>query len=122
VPSFVGKEDQYMARTSTDPAELLQNAYDKSREFVGTVQEESRAIYDEARRWIPKHPTAVAVSASAALTIGVAGYALGRRRAARAAAGQGTLSAAVARVPELDLSPFFRFLKLWMLFRVATRD
>ena len=106
-----------MARTSTE--QLLQNAYDKSKEFVDTVKHESRVLYEDARRWVPEHPTAVTVSASAAVSVGLLGYALGRRRA-RAA--KGPISTAIARAPELDLSPIFRFLGLWMLYRVATRD
>ena len=108
-----------MARTSTDAAQFFQNAFDKSKDFIGSVQKESRTAYEDVRRWVPEHPTAIAVSASAALCLGAFGYTLGRRRSARTA----TLSsAAVARTQELDLSPFFRFLKLWMLYRVATRD
>ena len=123
MPSFVGKEGLHMARTSTETAKLLQNAFDRSKDFVDTVKHESRAAYEEARRWAPEHPTALAVSASAALSVGLVGYAIGRRRRrARAEAERGTVSAAIARAPELDLSPFFRFVKLWMLYRVATKD
>lgn len=109
-----------MARTST--AELLQEAYDKTKDFVDTVKDESRAVYDEARHWVPKHPTAMAVSASAVVSVGLVAYALGRRRSTRTEAEKTTVSAAIARVPEVDLSPFFRFVTLWMLYRVATRD
>jgi hypothetical protein len=109
-----------MARTST--ADLVQEAYDKTKDFVDTVKDESRAMYDEARRWAPKHPTAMAVSASAALSVGLVGYALGRRRWTRTEPERGTRSTAMARVPELDLSPLFRFVSLWMLYRVAVRD
>jgi hypothetical protein len=111
-----------MARTSS-AEQLFQEAYDKTKDFVDTVKDESRAVYDEARRWVPKHQTAVAVSASAFVSVGLFAYALGRRRRrAQAEAERSTVSAAIARVPELDLSPFFRFVKLWMLYRVATRD
>jgi hypothetical protein len=110
-----------MARTSTE--ELLGKAYDRSKDFVGTVRDQSRAVYEEARRWAPKHPTALAVSASAAVSVGLLGYAIGRRRRrARAEAERGAISAAMARAPELSLSPFVRFLSLWMLYRVATKD
>src|SRR5215467_8496877 len=104
-------------RTSRETAEMLQSAYDKSREFLGTVTQESRVAYDEARRWVPKHRTAVTVSASVALCAGVLGYALGRKRRARAAG----LSATLKRAPEIDLGPFFRFIKLWLLYRIAAK-
>jgi len=108
-----------MARSS-HTEQLFQKAYDRSKDFVDTVKDESRAMYDEARRWAPQHPTALAVSASAALSVGLVGYALGRRRRTRTEPERG--SGSVARVPELDLSPFFRFVSLWMLYRVAVRD
>ncbi len=111
-----------MARKSTNAVQMFQTAYDKSKDLIGTVKDESRAVYEEARRWVPEHRTAVAVSASAAVSVGLVGYALGRRRRSRAEAQSGSAAAAIARAPELDLSPFFRFLKLWMLYRVATRD
>ena len=106
-----------MARTSTE--KMFQNAYDKSKDFIGTVKDESRAAYDDVRRWVPDHPTAVAVSASAAVFVGMFAYALGRRNGARAS--RGAVSEAIARTPDLDLTPFFKFLKLWMLYRVAAK-
>ena len=110
-----------MARSS-HTAQLFQKAYDRSKDLVDTVKDESRTMYDEARRWAPQHPTALAVSASAAVSVGLVGYALGRRRRTRTEPERGTVSATKARVPELDLSPFFRFISLWMLYRVAVRD
>jgi hypothetical protein len=68
---------------------------------------------------VPEHPTAVA-AVSAVACAGVVGYALGRRRRAQTP-DRGTVSAAVARAQELDLAPFFKFLKIWMLYRVATK-
>ena len=106
-----------MARTSTE--RLLRNAYEKSKDFVDTVKDESVAAYEEARRWVPEHRTAVAVSGAAAISVGLMGYALGRKRAQPA---RGPFSNAISRAPELDLSPIFRFLGLWMLYRVATLD
>src|SRR5215831_8063643 len=101
-----------MARTSKETVEMFQNAYDKSKAFVGTVSQESRAAYDEARQWVPKRPTAVAVSASVAVCAGVFGYVLGRQQGARA--NRSRFSAALGRAPEIDLGPFFRFIKVWL--------
>ena len=106
-----------MARTSTE--KMFRNAYEKSKDFIGTVQHESRVAYEDVRRWVPEHRTAVAVSASAALCVGAFGYALGRRNGTRAH--RGPVSAALARTSDVDLAPFFKFLKLWMLYRVASR-
>lgn len=108
-----------MARISKENAERVQIAYDKSKEFIGTVTQESRAAYEEARQWVPKHPTAVAVSASVALCAGAFGYVLGRQRRARSVAERGL--SALERAPEIDLGPFFRFFKLWMLYRIAAK-
>jgi len=105
-----------MARTSTE--EALRNAFEKSKDFVDTVKDESRAMYEEARRWVPEHRTAVAVTGAAAVSVGMLGYALGRRRAENA---KGPIAKAFSRAPEADLSPIFKFLGLWMLYRVAAR-
>jgi hypothetical protein len=107
-----------MARTSKETAEMFQNAYDRSRDFVGTLTQESRAKYDEAREWVPKHPTAVAVSASVAVCAGVFGYVLGRQRAL---AKRSRFSTALDRAPEINLGPFFRFIKVWLLYRIAAK-
>jgi ElaB/YqjD/DUF883 family membrane-anchored ribosome-binding protein len=116
---FAGKEASFMARTSKQTAEKLQVAYDRSKDFIGTVTQESRAAYEEARQWVPKHPTAVAVSASVAFCAGAFGYVLGRQR--RAQADRSSLSTALERAPEIDLGPFFRFVKIWMLYRIAAK-
>jgi hypothetical protein len=101
--------------TSADAAELLHTAFDKSKEFVDSIKQDSRAAYEEARHWVPNHPTAVAVSASAAVSLGLIGYAIGRR-------GRPERRRFFERTPDFGLSPFFRLFGLWMLYRVATRD
>lgn len=107
-----------MARTSRDTAEMFQNAYDKSKEFIGTVKQESRAAYKEARQWVPEHQTTVAVAASIAVCAGAFGYALGRKRTRSE---RTSFSTALERTPEIDLGTFFRFIKLWMLYRIAAK-
>jgi hypothetical protein len=106
-----------MARTSTEAAQMFQRAYDKSKDIADVVKRESRAVYGDVRQWLPEHPTAVAVSVSAVVCAGAVGYTLGRRRHRRT----GIVSAAIARAPELNVAPFFKFLKLWLLYRVATK-
>ena len=108
-----------MARTSKETVQMFQSAYDKSKDFIGTVKDESRAAYDEARRWAPEHPKALAVSASVAVCAAAFGYTLGRRWSRSAA--ERRISAVMDRAPELDLAPFFRFIKLWMLYRIAAK-
>lgn len=98
---------------------MFERAYDKSKDVMNVVKRESRAIYGDVRDWVPEHLTAVAVSA--VVSAAALGYTLGRRRRAQTPPSTGTVSAAVARAQELDLAPFFKFLKIWMLYRVATK-
>ena len=85
---------------------FVRKAYDKSKDFVSTVKDQSSAVYDEARRWVPDNRTALAVSASAALSAGFVGYALGRRR--RRAE---NVFAVIGRPFAVVLSPLFKLLK-----------
>jgi hypothetical protein len=92
---------------------------------MDNVAEQSGQLYGDLRRWIPKHPTAVTVFASTAVGLGVAGYLMGRSRTRPVP--QSRMSSALSsisdlRMPELGMAPFFKFLSLWMLYRVATRD
>jgi len=92
---------------ATSEAEVfVRKAYDKSKDFVGTVKDQSSAVYEDARRWVPEHRTALAVSASAAISAGLVGYAIGRRR--RRAE---NVFAVIGRPLALVLSPFFKMLK-----------
>jgi hypothetical protein len=106
-----------MARTSTEAARMFQRAYDKSKDVIDVVKRESRAVYGDVREWVPEHPTAVAVSAL--VCAGALGYTIGRKR--KRAADTSAVSAAIGRAQELDLAPFFKVLKLWMLYRVAAK-
>jgi len=91
----------------TSEAEVfVRKAYDKSKDLVSTVKDQSSAVYEDARRWVPEHPTALAVSASAVLSAGIVGYALGRRRS-RAE----NVSAVMGRALGAVLSPFSKLLK-----------
>ncbi|HKF69164.1 MAG TPA: hypothetical protein VKB36_21615 [Vicinamibacterales bacterium] len=92
---------------ATSEAEVfVRKAYDKSKDLVSTVKDQSSAVYEDARRWVPEHRTALAVSASAAISAGLVGYALGRRR--RRA---DNVFAVIGRPFAVILSPFFKMLK-----------
>ncbi len=110
-----------MAASSRDAAKILYKTYNRSKDLIGNFAQESGNRFEDLRRWMPNHPTAVAVSASAAVGVGIVGFLLGRRRRAPQTVTEKTLASA-ARLPELDIAPFFKFLKLWMLYRVATKD
>jgi len=57
---------------------------------------------------------------SVAAGAGLVGYLVGRRRRARRS--RWTAEAVrSAQMPELDIAPFFKVLKLWMIYRVATK-
>jgi hypothetical protein len=99
------REARSMAAT-TEAEVFVRKAYDKSKDLVTTVKDQSSAVYDDARRWVPEHRTALAVSASAAISAGLVGYALGRRR--RRAE---NMFAVIGRPFAVILSPFFKMLK-----------
>jgi hypothetical protein len=89
---------------------------------VDTVGKQSGQLYDDLRRWVPKHQTAVSVSAATAVGLGAIGYMIGRRRARVAVKQQARAIWQSARMPDLGMAPFFKFMSLWMLYRVATRE
>jgi hypothetical protein len=115
------KEVLVMAATSRDAAKIFYRTYNRSKDLIGNFAQESGSRFEDLRRWVPSHPTAVAVSASAAVSVGILGFLLGRRRQAPQTVTEKAFASA-ARMPELDIAPFFKFLKLWMLYRVATKD
>ena len=90
-----------MAAT-TEAEVFVRKAYDKSKDLVSTVKDQSSAVYEDARRWVPEHRTALA----AAISAGLVGYALGRRR--RRA---DNVFAVIGRPFAVILSPFFKMLK-----------
>jgi hypothetical protein len=117
-----------MTAKLTDASEKLAQAYERSRDVLGTVAGETKDLYHDARTWLPDNYGRVVVLTSAAAGVGLIGYLVGRRsRSMRATAPRpGPLREMGAvhpeHVPEFDIAPFFKFLKLWMLYRVATKD
>jgi hypothetical protein len=105
---------------SRQASQVFRNTYTKSKDLIDTVADQSGELYGDLRRWVPEHRTAVAWSAAAAVGMAGLGYLIGRGRAAEAAEERRSLPA--VRMPELDIAPFFKFVSLWMLYRVATRD
>jgi hypothetical protein len=111
-----------MAVQSMNVSAKLSKAYERSKDVLGGVSSETKEFYEGARRWLPEHYEVVAVAAG----FGLLGYLAGRRsrpkpsleivRPAKEAA-----AALPGSFSELDIAPFFKFLKLWMLYRVATK-
>lgn len=110
-----------MTARQTGASEKLSYIYDKSRDAIDAAAGEAQVLYEKVRPWLPDRTGAVVLSS--AVGAGLLGYLAGRRSRARAARRtQPTVAAALAPVSELDIAPFFKFLKLWMLYRVATKD
>jgi hypothetical protein len=115
-----------MARQATTASEMLLKAYGRSRDVVAELADETKHFYHDARQRLPENYGTVAIL-SAALGGCVIGYLAGRRsRSTPSTPAPSRPSREVSPLPghlsELDIAPFFRFLKLWMLYRVATRD
>ena len=106
--------------SSRQASRVFENTYAKSKDLIDTIADQSGQLYGNLRRWVPKHQTAATVSAVAVVGVAAFGYAMGRRRTRTTE--QPRVVTSAARMPELDIAPFFKFLKLWMLYRVATKD
>ena len=116
-----------MATSLKHATENLSKAYARGEQVFGEVAETTKGLYREGQRWLPEHYREVAIVSATALGACLVGFAAGRTRtrsAAVALAETPKQSAAAERglLAEMDIAPFFRFLKLWMLYRVATRD
>jgi hypothetical protein len=109
-----------MARRVTASDTLLR-AYERSKDAFETVAHETQGLYRDARPWMQQNSQLLIAVSSAAAGAALLGYLAGRRRRA-------PMPAPVrgpqlpAGLSEFDIAPFFKFLKLWMLYRVATRD
>ena len=106
---------------SRQASQVFQDTYAKSKDLIDTVADQSGELYSDLRSWIPKHRRAVAVSAGAAFGLCAVGYLMGRGRTRPEVEVKASAPAAL-RMPELDIAPFFKFVSLWLLYRVATRD
>lgn len=112
-----------MTAIHTAASEKLSHFYDRSRDVFDAAAGEAQDLYQTARTWLPDHYGRVAVLSSAAVGGCLVGYLAGRRSRSRPAHRPGPAVAALpGHLPEMDIAPFFKFLKLWMLYRVATKD
>jgi hypothetical protein len=109
-----------MATKRTAAPEKVTQILERSKDVFGTVASETEDLYHEARTWVPDNYGKVAILSSAAAGLCLLGYAAGRRRSRRVARAELPMAGAV-QVPEIDIAPFIKFLKLWMVYRVATK-
>jgi hypothetical protein len=108
-------------------SDTLLQAYERSKDVLGTVADETQDLYRDARAWVPDHYGQVAILSSAAVGVCLLGYFAGRRSRGTPATQSRSSplqerAAQAVNLPEFDVTPFFKFLKLWMLYRVATKD
>jgi len=120
-----------MARRLRVFSDRISNGFGQSERLIDDVANKTTRLYRDGTFSIPEHYRAAAMLSATAVASCLVGFAAGRRRHRRRReqgstalrpASQG--QAPVARgpsLPEMDLSAVFRFLKLWMLYRVATR-
>ncbi len=117
-----------MATQLKTASENLSTAYERSRDVFEDVTDQAQHLYEDARQWVPEHRGTVALLSSTAVGLCLLGYFAGRRshsgHAALPASRQlrETASALPNQLGDIDITPVFKFLKLWMLYRVATRD
>lgn len=117
-----------MATQLKTASENLSRAFDRSKDVFGEVTDRAKDTYRDAQHWVPEHRGTVALVSSAAVGLCLIGYFAGRRshsgHAALPASRQlrETASALPDQLGDIDITPVLKFLKLWMLYRVATRD
>jgi hypothetical protein len=100
----------------------LSRVFERSKDMFGTVANQTEDLYHDLQVWVPKNYGKLAVVSSAAAGVCLLGYLAGRRSASKQHRRLQELeSTRAGHVPEIDLAPFLKFLKLWMLYRVATK-
>jgi hypothetical protein len=111
-----------MATEFAQTSEQFSRLYDQSRHLFNDVAGRTKHLYEDAREWVPEHQRTVWALTGACAGACLLGYLAGRSaRQERTLAAQ-TVSATGGQLPELDVRPIFRFISLWMLYRVATKD
>jgi hypothetical protein len=108
-----------MATKRTPAPEKVTQILERSKDVFGSVASETEDLYHAARTWVPDNYGKVAILSSAAAGLCLLGYAAGRRNS-RVPRVEAPIAGAV-QVPEIDIAPFIKFLKLWMVYRVATK-
>jgi hypothetical protein len=108
------------------PTDRLSRLYEYSRPVLDEVADRTKQLYEGARTWVPEHQRTVATASAIAAGACLLGYLIGRSGRQRRQPHPEQVGHAAAGVrshmPELDIRPVFRFVSLWMLYRVATRD
>jgi hypothetical protein len=106
-----------MAAKRTAGPQVASQVFERSKEVFDTVASETEDLYHTARAWVPDNYGKLAVFSSAAIGVCLLGYVSGKRAQRR----QVLEPAKAGPVPEIDFAPFVRFLKLWMVYRIATK-
>jgi hypothetical protein len=124
VTTNVDRAADQFSRAYERSKDQLGRAYERSKDVLEDASDKAKVLYRDAREWVPEHRSAVAVVSSGVIGCYLLGYLSGRarRRQALPARPPEMITTLRGQIPELDLKPFFRFVSLWMLYRVATRD
>jgi hypothetical protein len=114
-----------MATEFAQTSEQFSRLYEQSQHLFDDVADRTKHLYEDAREWVPEHQGTIWALTGIGAGACLLGYLAGRRarqeRTLPSMAAQ-TVSATRSQMPELDIRPFFKFISLWMLYRVATKD
>ena len=120
-----------MASRLGDVSKNLSSAFGSSPErLIADVAGRTENLYRDGKERLLEHYGVAAAVAATAVGSCLVGFAAGRRRSRRVAderrppssLAQQAASVVPGSLSEMDIGPVFRFLKLWMLYRVATKD
>jgi hypothetical protein len=98
----------------------VSEAMNMTRNTLDDVVAKGKKLYDDAREWAPENTALIAGVGGGLIVAGLLGFVAGRagrRPVARRL--EERLGQLPGRVQDVDLGPVFKFIKLWMLYRIA---
>ncbi len=102
--------------TVSDFQENVSEFMENAKPIADRVVKKSKELYEEASSYLPENSRQIVGLTAAGLTIGLIGYGIGKSRNK-----QPLIEQASEASSQLSgqLAPVFKFLKLWMLYRLS---